>query len=426
MRFSLLPPVLALLAAGLPGLDDAAPPSAREEKALLEALFTVEPYRADSRSKLDALLAPYVDVPAPVGSKRTKLSRAIEKRWSKGRELPKKGGEHWYWEDEKRGRFFLSGKLRRPEGLFIGLHGGGVGSADASGAYGAYQAPADKRDWLGIFPQAIAATERGWTDTGTEEWIMTLIDEARRTFDVPLDRVYIGGHSMGGYGSWVLGAHHADRFAAALPSAGAPSPILDRATERIVDLEEGVVPSLRNLPMCVFQSTDDPRVPPDVNQFAAARIEAAKKDYGGYEHFTYWEVEDRGHGYPEGGTEALMERIESFERDPHPARVVWQPVLDWRTSFYWLDWPNPRRNAIVDARLDREANRIDVTCPGGAEGLAVLLSPEVVDMERELVVTFGGEEMYRGVPQTSWATFVRTALLMDPGRLYEARIPVGR
>lgn len=428
VALSLLVSAVAPLPSPFPSQADQArnAPSGRELTDLIEGLYAVEPYKPTSRGDTDALLAPFEAVPAPSRSDRKSLLKKIEKQWGKLRELPKKG-ENWYWDEkgERRGRFFVSGKTSKPKGLFIGLHGGGVGSADASGAHGAYQGPASARDWLSIYPQAIEATECGWTDAGTEEWIMTLIDEARRTFDVSPDHIYIGGHSMGGYGSWVLGAHHADVFAAAVPSAGAPTPIRDRATERIVAVQEGVVPNLLNLPMCVFQSTDDPRVPPDVNQFAVAEVNRFKETYGGYENFTYWEVDDRQHGYPTGGTDALLARIESFERNPHPDHVLWQPALDWRTSFYWLDWPKPRMNALIDARLDRTKNQIDVKSDGeSVEGLAVLLSPAIVDMGKEVTVTLDGEEVFRGVPRTSWATFVRTALLQDEGRLYECRIPL--
>ncbi|MEM8712591.1 MAG: hypothetical protein AAGG01_16685 [Planctomycetota bacterium] len=424
-----------LILSFLPALSIASPlqeavaekaPTGKALTKLISSLYDVRTYRRTSRQDLDALLEPYRALDAPEGSDRKTLLKKVEKAWGKLRKLPKKG-EHWYWDEKKarRGRFFVSGKTSKPKGLFIGLHGGGVGSANTQGALNAYQGPAGSRGWLSIYPQAIEATECGWTDTGTEEWIMTLIDEARRTYRIPVDRIYIGGHSMGGYGSWVLGAHHADLFAAAVPSAGAPTPIKDRATEKIVAIQEGVVPNLLNLPMCVFQSTDDPKVPPDANQFAVAELSGFKETYGGYEDFEYWEVSDRGHGYPTGGTDKLLERIEDYERRPHPDHVLWQPALDWRTSFYWLDWPKPRIGALIDARLDRASNRIDVKSDGkSVKGLGVLLSPAVVDMEKDVVITLNGEEVFRSVPKTSWATLVRTALVQDEGRLYEARVPL--
>jgi len=402
------------------------PPAGREQRALLEELFALDPVSLEGQAKSRTVLAPYGGLPAPTGTKRKKLLAAIEKAWRAQEPLPKKAGEYWYWDEPRKGRYFVSGKVKKPKGLFIGLHGGGVGSADASGAHGAFRTAAAKRDWVAIFPQAIEATERGWVDAGTEEWIVGLIDQARRTYGVPADKVFIGGHSMGGFGSWTLGAHHADLFAAAVPSAGAPSPIYNRDGS-IYGMETGVIPNLRNLPMCVFQSTDDPRVPPDVNQAAARDVERARTRWDGYEDFEYWEVSDRGHGFPEGGTDALLDRIDGFTRQPRPAKITWQPTVPWKTRFYWLDWPEPRMDALVLAEVDAEANAIAITTDGfGVEGLSVLLSPELIDLEKEVSITVDGEEVYKEIPTTSWAVFVQSALSCDPGRRFEARVELPR
>ena len=400
------------------------PPTGRAQRELLEALLALDPVTVEGQAEIRQRLAPYADLPAPTGTKRRKLLAAIEKLWAKGPELPAKAGEYWYWDegDDRKGRYFVAGQVRKPKGLFIGLHGGGVGSADASGAHGAFRGPAADRDWVALFPQAIEATERGWVDSGTEEWIVRLVEEARRTYGVPADKVFIGGHSMGGFGAWTLGAHHADLFAAALPAAGAPSPIYDRDGS-IYGIETGVIPNLRNLPMCVFQSTDDPRVPPESNQAAVRDVGRARTRWGGYDAFDYWEVDDRGHGFPEGGTDALLERIEGYTRNPRPDKVVWQPTLPWKTRFYWLDWPSPRADALVIAERFPAENRIEVVTDGfGVEGLALLLDGTRLDLTEEVVVTVDGEEVHRAVVPTSWATFVESALRCDPGRLYDARI----
>lgn len=398
------------------------PPSGREERALLTDLLGMDPVSVEDQAKIRARLSPYDKLPSPTGTKRKKLLAAIEKAWRSGDKLPKKAGEYWYWDEPQKGRYFVAGKVKKPKGLFIGLHGGGVGSADASGAHGAFKNEAAERDWVALFPQAIEATERGWVDSGTEEWIVRLIEEARRTYDVPADKVFIGGHSMGGFGAWTLGAHHADLFAAALPAAGAPSPIYNRDGS-IYGIETGVIPNLRNLPMCVFQSTDDPRVPPESNQAAVRDVGRARTRWDGYDDFEYWEVTDRGHGFPEGGTDALLDRIDGYTRAPYPAKVTWQPTLPWKSRFYWLDWPEPRVDALVVAEIDREANSIAITSDGfGVEGLAVLLNDELVDMEAEVTITLDGEEAFKAVPTTSWAVFVESALRCDPGRRYDARI----
>ena len=87
----------------------------------------------------------------------------------------------------------------------------------------------------------------------------------------------------------------------------------------------------------MFQSTDDPKVGPDANQAAVREVEKAKARYGGYEHFEYWEVGDRGHGFPAGGAGVLFDKVAGFERDPVPVQVVWQPALDWKRQQQPLD-----------------------------------------------------------------------------------------
>ena len=44
-------------------------------------------------------------------------------------------------------------------------------------------------------------------------------------YPVDTDRIYLTGLSMGGYGTWVVGAHHVDLFAGLAATAGAPTPV---------------------------------------------------------------------------------------------------------------------------------------------------------------------------------------------------------
>jgi hypothetical protein len=49
---------------------------------------------------------------------------------------------------------------------------------------------------------------------------MEVLDIAQRELDVDPARTYLVGHSMGGHGTWQIGAIYPDRFAAIAPSAG--------------------------------------------------------------------------------------------------------------------------------------------------------------------------------------------------------------
>lgn len=398
--------------------------SRREQEALVLEYTALSGHTSEDRNEQARILKRLEVVPWPRKSDLKRWHKTFAKNDAKGRRLEKKDGQRWYWEDEKRGKFYVGGNTKRPKGLFIGLHGGGVGSGDAGSSASSYSGPIQKYDWVGIFPEVLEKTELGWTTSGTEEWVMTLVDDALRTWDIDPQYVYLGGHSMGGYGSWVLGAHHADRWAALVPSAGAPTPVTG-PSGKFVAIMYGVIPSLFNMPMCVFQSRDDPRVPPDANQFAVARIGRARQRWGGYEHFEYWEVDGRGHGWPEGGVPALLEKIASYERTPHPETIVWQPALDWKRQFYWLYWTAPTVNSVVVARLDREQNTIDIELTDTkGEGLHVLLGDALVDMDESVTVRVDGQVVFQGVPQRSFPVLVMTGTQGDPGRTYEAMVPV--
>ena len=418
-RIHALAPFATALLAGV-AVPQETPPTNKEVKELVEAYFELDWKDMEDVAEQRQIVA-RLDGLAPLTEREANdWRKKLLKQWSKGPKLPRKSGTHYLWEDEERGKFILGGKSKGVKGLFIGMHGGGVGSGEARSSYGAFNSAASSRKWFAIFPEVLEKTELGWTDSGTEEFVMELVERARRTAKIDPDFVFFGGHSMGGYGSWTLGAHHADEVAALTPSAGAPTPIL--SGNKVVDIVQGIVPNLRNVAMCIFQSSDDPRVPPEPNRVAVERLEQARERWGGFE-FEYWEVDGNGHDLPPGGTDALLAKVEEKKREPHPARVVWQPTLPWKRQFYWLFWDEPAPREIVVADLDREGNTISVeTKAPRLAGLHVLLSDAVVDMEKEVVVRVNGEERYRGVPERSLSTLVMTSRFGDPARIYDARI----
>ena len=94
-------------------------------------------------------------VPPPSKSDLSSWSKRFERQQSKLRKLEKKGGRFHWWEDDERGFYIVSGETKRPKGLFIGLHGGGVGSGDAETSNSAYGNAAGRLDWLGIHPEVL-------------------------------------------------------------------------------------------------------------------------------------------------------------------------------------------------------------------------------------------------------------------------------
>jgi pimeloyl-ACP methyl ester carboxylesterase len=404
--------------------QDTKPPNAREAKKLLDQLATVDFSKEGELEKHRQAVARLDEFHLRKITDLKAWRKHIEKVHSKeGRKLPKDSGRHWYWEKPNRGLYIVGGKTSKPKGLLIAMHGGGVGSGDAGPAHSTWSGPAEKMGWLSIAPQVLEKTERGWTDSGTEEWILALIDEALRTWKIDPNQVYLAGHSMGGYGSWTLGGHHADRVAGLAPSAGAPTPVFG-PSGKIIDIDYGVVPNLRNVPMVVFQSGDDPQVPPDANRAAVERVESAKKEWGGYADFTYLEVNNRGHAGPEGGHIVLLEKIKDFKRDVIQEKLVWQPTLTWKHQFYWLWWDQPVLNSLLTAELDRSKNRIELQSKADLSGLEILLDERMVDFSKPVVISVNSEVVFENTVNPSLGTLFLTSVHPDPNLQFIARVAI--
>ena len=115
----------------------------------------------------------------------------------------------------------------QPRALIIGLHWGGpvtpyVGKWVLLGLV----APA-----LGELGAVIAApdcTAEHWADPLSEQVVLDLYDHLQGTYNIDSQRVLLTGYSMGGIGTWMLAAHHQERFAAALiVSAKPPTDVVD-------------------------------------------------------------------------------------------------------------------------------------------------------------------------------------------------------
>jgi poly(3-hydroxybutyrate) depolymerase len=420
---------LALLGGGAsapPAPAAAARPPA-DDKALLADIrkyLALDELTAESRTARGELLA-QIDAASPdplTGPQVKNWSKKILEAWEDGPKLEKKGGRHYLWEKDEKGLYIVGGEEKKPKGLFIGMHGGGAGAGDAGEMLGEFDNAVSKQKWLGIYPEVLEKTEHGWTDSGSEEFVLELVERARRSWNIDPDHVYLGGHSMGGYGSWMLGGHHADAVAALAISAGAPTPYTD-ASGQATDIIEGVVPNLRNVTMVVYQSADDPKVPPAANRTAMKRIEEARARWGGYP-VEYWEVPANQHEAPPGGFKALLEKIAKAERTPRPDKVIWQPTLEWWRRSYWLWWETPAINALVEAELDKPKNTVRVKCDKPAAGLIVLLDERTLDVAKEVVVELNGTESWRGMPQARLSTLVLSGARGDPELMFAYRVPV--
>ena len=111
-------------------------------------------------------------------------------------------------------------KLESPA-LFLSVHGASVEAVNQANAY-------KQKDWGHI----VAPTNRrpfgfAWEDWGRLDALEVLTD-AKELYKPDNKKIYLTGHSMGGHGTWYLGATYPDYFAAIAPCAGYPDLLLYR------------------------------------------------------------------------------------------------------------------------------------------------------------------------------------------------------
>ncbi|MEX2290422.1 MAG: prolyl oligopeptidase family serine peptidase [Mycobacteriales bacterium] len=157
-------------------------------------------------------------------------------------------------------------------------------------------------------------------------------DDALSTFAVDEDRVYVTGHSMGGWASYLLSILYPDRFAAALPYAGVPTQGLWAGCEFNDNCWQGtnggnaknqwttpLLENLRNVPIAISHGALDELVPVSGVTRQAEKLATLGYQYRYYLFPTYEHYSHPIHDeWAEGARYASQ-----FIRDENPARVTY-------------------------------------------------------------------------------------------------------
>lgn len=100
--------------------------------------------------------------------------------------------------------------------LFLSVHGAGVQAIGQARAY-------TPKDWGTL----VAPTNRRPRGFNWEDWgridALEVLALAKTRFKPHPEKIYLTGHSMGGHGTWYLGATYPDKWAAIAPCAGYPT-----------------------------------------------------------------------------------------------------------------------------------------------------------------------------------------------------------
>lgn len=420
--------LMLLLAAGLlvPGAEvwakDAAQApkiwNGRERKKEVDAL-SVEYLTADAarrteiRKTLDELGCLK---PADVKKHAKALLKLVKKH---GPKLDKK--QKTFTHGKLTGRIHRQGKGRRGGVLVIALHGGGQGVGDGANAMQKWGSVFGKA--LVIAPTAPELRATAWNQGDIQAWLLALIDAAKNTYAVDTNKIYVVGHSMGGFGSWSMGCRFADRFAGMGPCAGG---VFAMRTAQGARVGPGWVTNLLNTPVRFFHSTDDKQVGPAADQAAARALEALEKE--GYDFdWQYDEYDDIGHGLPKKGLKPIAEWLLEREREPHPKHVLWEPMQTPPLPVdrqFWLG-QSGRARGRIEGKVD--GNTVTITRKAGAGPPVVYLHAALLDVGKPVTITVDGEERFNAVVPARYSVLLHTiATANDPEQWYAHAVELGR
>jgi len=291
--------------------------------------------------------------------------------------------------------------------LILSLHGAGV---EASGQADAYR----PKDWAFV----VCPTNRkpfgfDWQDWGRLD-CLEVLSEARSQFPIDNNRIYLTGHSMGGHGTWHIGLHHPDLFAAMAPSAGWTSfqlyvPYFLRKSDifghpsllaiRDMGLREerplNFVENALNLPIYILQGGADDNVPPVHARFFSSALKKL-----GYQAL-YREVEGMGHWWDNKETEGidcvdsdeLLDFLKNNVRNPNPKHIIFKTTdIGLNNKNGWVEIDEPERlynDSLIDAEIK---DRTVIVKTENIEQFTMHMSSELI-YPGEISLKINGQEL---------------------------------
>jgi predicted peptidase len=135
------------------------------------------------------------------------------------------------------------------------------------------------KHWQKMIEKWKAKKKPGLEAKGDMPIVLEIIESMKQEFKIDEDRIYVLGHSGGGFGSWTAIWENPDLFAAAIPTSGGLPPWHDYAR-------------IKDVPTWAFHGEDDSVVPAAMSRDI---FNAMKKMNG---NMKYTEIPSTGHGTP--------------------------------------------------------------------------------------------------------------------------------
>ena len=406
-----------------------------------EKVIKLEPKHAEAKKQLDSLVDPlvekYIEADDPVILEKIKAHDTISptevKKWVnfiKTRLLKKpkcEGKEVFILHHPKYPiKYRVEGKTKGEKlSLLVLLHGGGQ---DPSANEESWQRISGR----GFFGQSaskhfdLVAIPRCWDKEGAQwpwiqpsavEYILAMIDEIKRSYNIDTNRIYLAGVSMGAEGTCQIGCAVADRFAALGMCAGG---LIGGAR----------LANLLNTSLTIHVGEKDTQHGASIidraRKIKATMEELQGKYKDGYK-FLYKEYPGMGHAVPGSAYQEIFAWIEEFKRDPVPHHIILEVSFDFpqRRYFYWLKIAQPAQGMRIEAQV-QDKNRVVVTTKGVKE-FTIFLNDKLVDLAQPVTVEVDGVVKYQEKVKSSLTAILESLVAKeDPEMVFTAHVDISQ
>jgi len=268
-----------------------------------------------------------------------------------------------------------------------------------------------------------------WWTRAAEELVLATLRAVETRYRIDPDRVFLTGMSNGGIGAYLIGAHHATRFAAVMPMASG--------------LDEVLLPFLENFrqtPLYIIHGKQDQVMPVRLSRSIAEVLT-------GLEYAHVYREHDRahphagGHFFPREELPDLVTWLNRQRRAPHPPKLTVVQDASHLLPFGWVRIDSTDRIAeFTDNLIDRSnelitsrryakleaavvgPNRIEVHTQR-VRRYTLYLSDALVDFSRPVTVVTNGTTSFEGAVTPDRRTLLREARFrQDPRTLFFATV----
>jgi pimeloyl-ACP methyl ester carboxylesterase len=270
-----------------------------------------------------------------------------------------------------------------------------------------------------------------WWTRSAEDLVLATMRAVASAYHIDPDRIFLTGMSNGGIGAYLIGAHHAARFAAVIPMAGG----LDRVLMPFLE-------NLRHTPLYIIHGKQDQVMPVELSRSIVDTLKELGYRYVYREHDRVHPVAG-GHFFPREELPELVAWLGRQHREPYPKTITVVRDASHLLPFAWVRIDATDRIAsfseeLVDHQDDAIRNRLYARVEAEIQAdnrivvrsrrvrrYTLFLNDELLDFSRPVTVVTNDVVTQMGPVRPSAQTLLRGARVrQDPRALYPVSLTI--